>query len=298
MSTKVSQLPEASSVAGDDYIAVLDCSENILKKAHVSHASEDPAFGLGTADKYGHVKTVDNVNHSMLVSGEALSARQGYVLANNMGQLEPTNIAAYNHAVGEYFIVGGQFVKCISNIQIGNTITLNGNAQATNIGSVLNQLNNQIATRANTRSVPVTEPDNQIATEVSVKSSAVTEPDNQIVNSTEFIHYHEVTVPFDFSLEAVEKFVRVFLPAYEYLITGLVTFTTGHSDSSLSIFSYHGFKHTDSEGDYVSIFMQGGMFSKDSEGISGCYHAKIDHDRVFTLNKLASTPVQSTANER
>ena len=280
MGTKFSELPEASSVAADDYIAVLDCSENILKKTHVSHASEDPAYGLGTVDKYGHVKIVDNVQHSMLASGEALSARQGNVLANNMGQLEPTNIAAYNHAVGEYFIVAGQFVKCISNIQIGDTITLDGNAQATNIGSVLNQLNNQIATRATTR------------------SAAVTEPNNQIVNSTEFIHCYEVTVPLTFSPEAVEEFVRTSLPAHEHLITGLVTFTTGDPDSSLSIFSYHGFKHTDSEGDYASIFMQGGVFSKDSEGISGCYHAKIDHDHVFTLNKLASTPVQPVVDER
>ena len=31
MGTKFSELPEASSVAADDYIAVLDCSENILK---------------------------------------------------------------------------------------------------------------------------------------------------------------------------------------------------------------------------------------------------------------------------
>lgn len=298
MGTKFSELPEASSVAADDYIAVLNCSENTLMKTHVSHASEDPAYGLGTVDKYGHVKIVDNVQHSMLASGEALSARQGNVLANNMGQLELTTTAAYNHAVGEYFVVAGQFVKCISNIQVGDVIRLDVNAQATNIGSVLNQLNNQIAARATTRSVPVTELDTQSATEASVESSAVTEPNNQAVNSTESIHYYEVTVPLTFSPEAVEEFVRISLPAHEYLITGQVTFTTGDPDSSLSIFSYHGFKHTDSEGDYASIFMQGGMFSKDSEGISGCYHAKIDHDHVFTLNKLASTPVQPVADER
>ena len=148
MGIKFSQLPIASSVASDDYIAVLDSSESVLKRTPINHASQGSAYGLGTTTEYGHNKIIDNLSQNTLVSGESLSARQGNVIANDMGQVELSTTAAYAHNQGDYFILIGQFVKCIQAISVGDTINLGTNVEATNIGAVLGQLNSKIGDTA------------------------------------------------------------------------------------------------------------------------------------------------------
>ena len=144
MGIKFSQLPIASSVASDDYLAVLDTSEGVLKRTPINHASQGSAYGLSTTTEYGHSKLIDNLTTSSLTEGQALAARQGNVLANDMGQVETSTTAAYAHSAGEYFILIGQFVKCLQNIAVGGTITLGTNVEATSIGAVLGQLNSNI----------------------------------------------------------------------------------------------------------------------------------------------------------
>ena len=145
MGIKFSQLPIASSVASDDYIAVLDTSESVLKRTAINHASEGTAYGLGTTTAYGHTKIVDNLAQSTLTPGESLSSRQGNVIANDLGQVELTTTAAYAHSIGDFFILIGQFVTLIQAISVGDTITLGSNVEATNIGSVLGQLNSKLS---------------------------------------------------------------------------------------------------------------------------------------------------------
>lgn len=47
------------------------------------HASTAGTYGLGNATMYGHVKTINKLSTSSYVSGEALSAYQGYLLNQN-----------------------------------------------------------------------------------------------------------------------------------------------------------------------------------------------------------------------
>lgn len=86
MGIKFSQLPIATEVASNDYVAMLDTSEEELKRIAINHASSGTAFGLGTADEYGHTKIVDDLTKSTFADGEALSAHQGNVLANLIAQ--------------------------------------------------------------------------------------------------------------------------------------------------------------------------------------------------------------------
>lgn len=48
--------------------------------APLDHAIETNRYGLGTTTKYGHVKTVNNLDSTSFINGEALSAFQGNVL--------------------------------------------------------------------------------------------------------------------------------------------------------------------------------------------------------------------------
>lgn len=142
MGVKFSQLPIASSVASDDYLAVLDTSERALKRTTINHASTTDAFGLGTDTTYGHNKIIDDLSKSTFADGEALSAHQGNVLANDLGYAEFNDTASRYHAIDEYFMFKGQFVKCTpSSILPGSTITVGTNVVATDVGSVLSQLN-------------------------------------------------------------------------------------------------------------------------------------------------------------
>ena len=58
MGVKFSELHiiPTNDVASDDYYAVLDSSEGMLKRAAIEHSSESPAYGIGTETKFGHLK--------------------------------------------------------------------------------------------------------------------------------------------------------------------------------------------------------------------------------------------------
>lgn len=144
MGVKFSQLPVASSVASDDYIAVLDTSENILKRTPISHASTATQYGIGGTSNYGHNKLLDGLTRTSYQEGEALASHQGNVLANDMGTFEPGARAAYAHAVGEYFMWVGQFVKVTAAIAAGDTIAIGTNVASTNVAAVLSELNSNI----------------------------------------------------------------------------------------------------------------------------------------------------------
>ena len=155
MAIQISQLPLASSVSEhSDYFAVCDEQKRMLKKISIQHASESTAFGVGSANQYGHVKIVDSVGQSQPASGEALSARQGNILAQDLGQIEMNSTAAFSHQQGEYFIFIGQFVKCTAPIVPGNSITIGTNVVAKSIGEILKDLNDRIdTTNANVQQV-------------------------------------------------------------------------------------------------------------------------------------------------
>ena len=84
MGVKFSQLPSAMVIAANDQIAVLDVSDNILKKTSISHSAEGTEYGAGDREKYGHVKLIDNLNAVVYLDGEALSAHQGSVLSSQV----------------------------------------------------------------------------------------------------------------------------------------------------------------------------------------------------------------------
>ena len=52
------------------------------------HASNSTLYGAGTKEEYGHVKIVDNLNHDTYHDGEALSAKQGYMLDDKIDVLQ------------------------------------------------------------------------------------------------------------------------------------------------------------------------------------------------------------------
>lgn len=91
----------------------------------------------------GSVAIQDGLNS--VDAGMALSAKQGNVLANDMGTFEPTSTAAYAHAVGECFMWVGQFVKVTSAIAVGDTIATGTNVATTNVATVLSELNSKIS---------------------------------------------------------------------------------------------------------------------------------------------------------
>lgn len=96
MGVKFSQLPEAMVIASNDKIAVLDVSDNILKKTSIAHSADGTEFGPGTTSKYGHVKLIDALDSTGYADGEALSAFQGKVLSNQISTVttDVTNLKA------------------------------------------------------------------------------------------------------------------------------------------------------------------------------------------------------------
>ena len=81
MGVKYSQLPNASAVAADDQIAMLDVSANLLTKIPVSHASSSTAFGVGNATNYGHIKLSDTYDTVVGGASEGIGASQSALKA-------------------------------------------------------------------------------------------------------------------------------------------------------------------------------------------------------------------------
>ena len=76
MGVKYSQLPIASEVAADDYVAVLDTSEGILKRTEVGHASTSTAYGVGSSTEFGHVKVSDTYSATVGGAADGVAASQ------------------------------------------------------------------------------------------------------------------------------------------------------------------------------------------------------------------------------
>lgn len=67
-------------------------------KAPTSHASTETSYGLGSSDKYGHVKLINNLNASSYSAGAALAAKQGYELAQRIQTAQSTANTAQSTA--------------------------------------------------------------------------------------------------------------------------------------------------------------------------------------------------------
>ena len=83
-----------NGITSDKFLKI----ENIPNYTYTpkSHSSTTAEYGLGTNSVYGHVKTIDNLNSETFRNGEALSAKQGYVLDEKItdlkGSFSPTKI--------------------------------------------------------------------------------------------------------------------------------------------------------------------------------------------------------------
>lgn len=147
MGVRFNQLPVAavSTIASDDYIAMLDTSENLMKRMLVEHSSDTPVFGVGTPDAYGHNKTINDLNSTEYVFGETLAARLGNALATMVGQIEPRQTAAYNYAKGDYFIWVDKFVIATKAITAGQTLAIGTNVEVTTLSSILSSIQTDLA---------------------------------------------------------------------------------------------------------------------------------------------------------
>lgn len=67
--------------------------------AEKNHATSSNTYGLGDSSKYGHVKTRNDLNAVNFISGEALSAYQGALLAKKINSLEASN----NNLAEQYY---------------------------------------------------------------------------------------------------------------------------------------------------------------------------------------------------
>lgn len=127
MGVKYSQLPIAADVASDDYVAILDVSEGVLKRCEVNQIA-----GGVTVDQTLDVSSTNPIANSPV----AVKFNQNDA---NLGLPETSSVAIYKHDAGEYFLWNGQFVKATANIPIGGTIS-SSNTQAKTVSNVLNEI--------------------------------------------------------------------------------------------------------------------------------------------------------------
>lgn len=79
---------KADDGVGASQYAVYDAYNALnTAKANKDHSSTTTQHGVATDTKYGHAKIVDNLNADTYVEGEVLSARQGYELAQAIGNM-------------------------------------------------------------------------------------------------------------------------------------------------------------------------------------------------------------------
>lgn len=128
----------------------------------------------GISDGNGYTQSATATGFSPRTSGlQSLNANDAIIEVNSKvnntisgNTVELTNTATSAHAVGEYFILGGQFVKCTTAIAVGDTITIGTNVEATNVASILSELNgnliNYTPTFSNLVNVSNTPPRNTI----------------------------------------------------------------------------------------------------------------------------------------
>jgi hypothetical protein len=76
---------DTTPTSGSTNLITSDAVYNGLSvKAPKSHASTATTYGIGTTSNYGHCMTINNVTTSAHANGKALSAYQGYLLANRL----------------------------------------------------------------------------------------------------------------------------------------------------------------------------------------------------------------------
>ena len=81
MGVKYSELPNASAVAANDQIAMLDVSANLLTKIPIAHAGATTAFGVGNSTNYGHTKVSDTYDTVVGSAADGLAASQAALKA-------------------------------------------------------------------------------------------------------------------------------------------------------------------------------------------------------------------------
>lgn len=67
-----------------------------------NHSSQDNVYGLANTSKYGHAKIINNLNRNIYADGEALSAKQGYDLQQNITKLRNDMGSWHYEKVGDY----------------------------------------------------------------------------------------------------------------------------------------------------------------------------------------------------
>lgn len=108
--------------------------------APIDHALETNRYGLGSNSKYGHVKTINNLDTVNFVNGEALSAYQGNVLKSmieNLSKPISTVKNANNMATNRFsswskitfekrgnLVVMDYNLGCSSNQTLGTTLNI------------------------------------------------------------------------------------------------------------------------------------------------------------------------------
>lgn len=75
-----------------------------------NHASQYTDYGVGTANNYGHCKTINNLTTSSYRNGEALSAYQGNVIKNSIDNFMNSYIEKFTEGSG----VGSEKIRCVS----------------------------------------------------------------------------------------------------------------------------------------------------------------------------------------
>ena len=78
MGVKFSELHilPTNNVASDDYLAILDVSDGLLKRTQAGHASVTDTFGKGDATHYGHVVLSDTYVTERGSASDGLAASQ------------------------------------------------------------------------------------------------------------------------------------------------------------------------------------------------------------------------------
>ena len=170
MGVKFSQLPNMESPASEDQIAVLDVSENILKKIKIAHAATSTVYGPGTTSSYGHVKLANNLTSSSYANGVALAAYQGYVLSGNISTVSG-NLSTLSQTV---------------NTMSGQVSTLSGqvsglDSSVSTLSNSVNTLNNRVGTAENTVSTLSGQVTN-LSTNVSTLDTKVTKLSSGKIN--------------------------------------------------------------------------------------------------------------------
>ena len=126
MGVKFSQLPVAAEVVADDYFAVLDTSDSILKRTTANHAVGTTAFGMGNTTNFGHVKLSDAFATTVGGAADGVGASQSALNAAYEDAMAFATTAAPGRAMPDNntLSVGAEGVLSVnSNVVNATTLT-------------------------------------------------------------------------------------------------------------------------------------------------------------------------------